>query len=251
MVMAKVGIVVISFNRPTYLIQAIESILWQTFQDFHIYIMDNNSDDCIKDVLKQYEKHQKISIYFTNTKDEERNIHWDGILINRAFHMGKEEYLMMLNDDCFLEKNTFELLVKKLDENLNMDIVYGAEHEINPDGNPYNIYGEATSIGFGNKRDKVISQGQYVLNAAQIMFRRSLYEKIGDFWEGSFIYSPDEYFFKKLQHNNILIYPVYAYTSTRIHQRKGQRQFIGKGKGIIMEEKPLAKKIKIQRNKNG
>lgn len=248
--MTKVAIAVSTFNRPTYIVQAIESVLRQTFQDFHLYIMDNNSDDYIKDILKQYEKYPNVSLHFTNTKDEERIIHWDGILVNRAFHMGKEEYLIAMSDDNFLEQNALEIMVKKLDENPNIDIVWGAQYQIDPDGNPCNLYSSNLfSIGFGDERDTPMSTGEEKLDGNQVMFRRTLYEKIGDLWEGDMGWSPDQLFFKWINLRNILIYPVYTHVSWRIHQNKGQRQYLGKGEGIILEDKPIGEKIKIKKEK--
>lgn len=51
----KVSVVMPTYNAETYLREAIDSILSQTFQDFELLIIDDNSKDKTREIIKSYE----------------------------------------------------------------------------------------------------------------------------------------------------------------------------------------------------
>lgn len=53
--MAKVSVLLTSYNHAAYLPQSIESILSQTFRDFELYIVDDCSTDGSQDVIRSYD----------------------------------------------------------------------------------------------------------------------------------------------------------------------------------------------------
>ncbi len=51
----KLGVYLLSYKRPEYIAQAIDSLLVQTYQDFDLIVSDNSGDDSVYSVIKDYE----------------------------------------------------------------------------------------------------------------------------------------------------------------------------------------------------
>lgn len=65
--MAKVTVVILSYNRENYLKDCLESVLAQSFQDFEVIIFDNHSDYDIKKLIDSFTDHRiKLTINKTN-----------------------------------------------------------------------------------------------------------------------------------------------------------------------------------------
>ena len=62
--MAKITIILCTYNCEKYIYNTINSILDQTYKDYKILICDNNSKDNTKKVLKRFEKNKKIKIFY-------------------------------------------------------------------------------------------------------------------------------------------------------------------------------------------
>lgn len=95
----RISVIVTSFNQKKYLIEAIESVLSQTFQPYEIIIADNHSSDGSVDVIRGYAKRYPGQIV---TLFRDRNI---GISANKnkALEQVQGDYVTILDgDDRFL-----------------------------------------------------------------------------------------------------------------------------------------------------
>ena len=107
--MIKLTVVIPTFNRAELLKKSIQSVLNQTYQDFKLIILDNNSNDKTEEIVKEFS--DKRIHYVKN----EINI---GVFpnMNKAFELSDSEYLIIFHDDDimkpeFLRKET-EILDK-------------------------------------------------------------------------------------------------------------------------------------------
>ncbi|MFQ3414061.1 glycosyltransferase family 2 protein, partial [Escherichia coli] len=50
----RVSIIIISYNHEQFIEKAIESVLFQTYKDIELIIVDNNSSDNTREILNQY-----------------------------------------------------------------------------------------------------------------------------------------------------------------------------------------------------
>lgn len=89
------SIVIPTYNRANYIKRAIHCVLRQSFKDFEIIVVDNNSKDNTQLIVKNFEN-EKI-FYFKNKK----NI---GAIANikKAIQYAKGKYIMLHGDDDFI-----------------------------------------------------------------------------------------------------------------------------------------------------
>ena len=57
-----VSIYIVNFNYASYLIECIESVLMQTYEQIEVIIIDNGSSDDSHKILKMYENNSNIKI---------------------------------------------------------------------------------------------------------------------------------------------------------------------------------------------
>ncbi len=114
----KVDVLMATYNGEKYLKEQIESILNQTYKNIQLIISDDCSTDKTREILKQYEKNDKVKIFY-----QEKNL---GYVKNFEFLLKNiENDLYMLSDqDDIWENEKIQKSVEKL-ENENLDLVFG------------------------------------------------------------------------------------------------------------------------------
>jgi glycosyltransferase involved in cell wall biosynthesis len=92
--MAIVTVSIPTYNRCSYLRQAIQSVQEQTFQDFKLLVSDNGSTDETREVVANYAKTDARIVY--NRFSENRGLTHN---IKYAFMSPKTEFVALLADD--------------------------------------------------------------------------------------------------------------------------------------------------------
>lgn len=125
--MPKVSVIMPSFNKEKYISKSIESILNQTFKDLELLIIDDASTDKSVDIIKNY---QDSRIRFFQNKS---NI---GIAATRNVGLKnvQGEYIALLDADDLSTEYRIEKEVNFLDNNLNIDVVFGDSRIIDENG---------------------------------------------------------------------------------------------------------------------
>ncbi|MDE6627133.1 MAG: glycosyltransferase family 2 protein [Lachnospiraceae bacterium] len=107
----KVGIVIVNYNGLNYQNEAIRSIKEQTYSNYEIIVVDNNSTDgSIKELKKEFE-----DVHVIETGDNLGVAAGNNIGILYALKLGAE-YVMLLNNDIILSTDLMEILVEKASE---------------------------------------------------------------------------------------------------------------------------------------
>ena len=60
----KIDIIIPNYNKGMYLSTAINSVVNQTHKNWKLYIVDDNSNDDSKKILKKYKNNAKFDIFF-------------------------------------------------------------------------------------------------------------------------------------------------------------------------------------------
>lgn len=125
----KVSIVTVTYNSAQTLVDAMKSVLEQTYHDIEYIIVDGASTDSTIDVIRQYEPQFKNRLKWISEKD-------DGIYdaMNKGIQLATGDVVGVLNsDDYFTSSDVIARMVAAFRDGA--DAVYGDVHFIH-DGEP-------------------------------------------------------------------------------------------------------------------
>jgi len=113
--MSKVSVIIPVYNRPVYVVEAIESVLNQTHKDWELIVVDDGSTDETGGIIVGY-RPQVTYIYQSNA----------GVAAarNRGYHASSGDYILFLDSDDLLLPHTLEMLSSYLDVHPHIGIVY-------------------------------------------------------------------------------------------------------------------------------
>ncbi len=126
----KVSIIIATYNRAHLLPRAIESVLSQSFQDWEMIIIDDNSKDSTESVVKKYLSDSRIRFI-----QHSQNMH---IMQTRkeGVNEAQGEYIAMLDDDDIWDDT--EKLKKQtefLENNKDYNLIGTNAHAVDEKGN--------------------------------------------------------------------------------------------------------------------
>ncbi len=115
--------------KTNYLKECLDSILNQTYQNFEICIVDDASTKGnVRKVLEEYINNPKIKV-----KYREENGHISRAT-NDALEMVEGDFVALIDNDDVLDKNAFYEVIKALNQNKKLDIIYSDEDKLNLEG---------------------------------------------------------------------------------------------------------------------
>jgi len=164
----KVSVITVCYNSEEFIENSIISVLEQTHKNIEYIIIDGNSTDNTVAIINKYK--DKIN-YFLSEPDK-------GMYeaMNKGIKASSGEILYFLNsDDIFHDKYVVANSVRLFQENPNLELIYGAVIDVNPDTKASHLraYGDITKSFF--IKNAICQQA--------IFYKRSLFEKVGPFNE--------------------------------------------------------------------
>jgi glycosyltransferase involved in cell wall biosynthesis len=190
----KVTITIPLYNCESHIRETIDSVLAQTFSDFELVIIDDQSTDHSYHIAKSYDD-PRIRI-IKNIRRQGFFGNWNACL---EFMTGT--YCKLLPHDDTLEPTCLEKQVAILDEYPEVELVHNARKIIDPDGTilTFRKLKEATGIKDSNSslRDIVRSGTNPIGEPASVMFRRTTKDRIGEFSDKD-MYSIDVDYWSRL-----------------------------------------------------
>tara|TARA_R110002012_G_scaffold319389_2_gene539627 strand:+ start:10486 stop:11508 length:1023 start_codon:yes stop_codon:yes gene_type:complete len=178
--MVKVTVVIPNYNHSDYLIQRIDSVLNQTFQDFEVLIFDDASTDRSLDILNTYKTHPKVSQLIVNPKNSGSPfIQW-----RKGIELAKGEFVWIAETDDFAEPNFLEETVNILISNPESSLVYTDARIVDEKGFSLGFWSESKNLFFETERwsknyhakgiDEIINYLFYkvtINNASSVLFK--------------------------------------------------------------------------------
>jgi len=113
--MAKISIIIPTYNYAQYICEAIESVLNQTYKDFEIIVVDDGSTDNTKEVIKPYLNKIKY-IYQQNSGPSSAR--------NRGIKEAKGEYIAFLDADDIWLPQKLELQIKFMEKEKEVGLIF-------------------------------------------------------------------------------------------------------------------------------
>ncbi len=126
----KVSVIMPIYNAETYLSEAIETVLAQTFKDFEFIIVDDQSTDSSRNIVQSYDDKRILPM------STPRNLGRAGA-DNYAMRVAKGEYVAKMDSDDISLRTRFEKQVSFLDENPDINVLgtwsqnFGASNHLN------------------------------------------------------------------------------------------------------------------------
>jgi glycosyltransferase involved in cell wall biosynthesis len=183
--MAKISVLVPTYNRSDYLKSSIESILSQSYIDFEIIISDNASTDNTQMIVEAF--NDSRIVYHKNAINM-------GIApnYNQALKLAKGEYVQFFSDDDIMLNDCLKINKEVLDEYPTVGLVHSDVNILDSDGNisspnhwGSNVWSDWSKI---HNQDKFFSKEKYqeylfnihnTICMPSAMIRRSVVDKIG------------------------------------------------------------------------
>ncbi len=98
----RVSVIVPTFNRASFLVEAIESVLRQDYSDLEVVISDNASSDYTADVGSYFSKDPRVK-YFRNSENIGMVRNWH----KAVFEYATGDWFLLLSDDDILTNPKF------------------------------------------------------------------------------------------------------------------------------------------------
>ena len=191
-----------SYNKPQFVGRVIESILNQTFTDFELFLMDDNSNEETQKVIKTYLQDTRIKYFRSGVKSvsERTNSIRYAVLINKALDMAAGKYITYATDDNIYRPERLYKMVNYLDNKPEVQIVYCACNNIVIDERGRIIKNSVL------KANSITWVAPCITDHCTVMHRKSIlpviYEKWGSYWDENpeFYLIGDARFFWRLNH---------------------------------------------------
>jgi glycosyltransferase involved in cell wall biosynthesis len=208
----KISIITPSYNQAGFIAQALESVQAQQYPDVEHLVLDNQSTDGTKDVLKKY-SHLKVVCEADGGQSD---------ALNKGFKMASGDIIGWLNADDRYLPGSFKAVADFFTANPSCDILYGDYRLINEAGE---VLSYRKELGF----DLFMLKYLHVLYipSTTTFFRRRIFEE-NNLLDISYHYAMDYEFFLRLALKGYKFCHVSAFLADfRIHQEsKSQKQLL-------------------------
>jgi len=181
-----VSVIIPAYNAEKTIAKSIESVLNQSYQEIEVIVADDASTDGTVEIVKQFKKRDKRVILLQN--NENRGCYF---VRNDAIRISKGKYIAIQDSDDISLKRRIEQQVMALianDSEFTISRIYRSrcradELDIaNEDG----MMSLIESRRIANENGKYEYRDRPILGFNSSMFKRSLFEKLGLFWESRF-----------------------------------------------------------------
>jgi glycosyltransferase involved in cell wall biosynthesis len=165
-----VSVVMSVYNSEKTLARAMDSMLSQTYQNIEIIIVDDASEDCSLEMLKEYAKNNnKIKLIHNN---KNMGLAWS---LNNAILNSKGLYIARMDSDDKSYKNRIEKQVIFLENNLKVDVLGTASKYVELD---YSLIKDVIMPRYHEECVAILSKTTPFIHPT-VMIRRTFFDKVG------------------------------------------------------------------------
>jgi len=207
MITPKVSILMNCYNKPTWLNACMDSIIGQSFNDWELLVMDDNSPDPrVAEILKQYGKDERVRLFNSNvTEDKRYETARYATLINQAFPCSLGQYITYICDDDIYFQDRLQTLVEYMDANPHHQVVYHPLANVDADGNVGGIRGVKGVLD--GKSDDTMAFNYVDHNS--VMHTRQVFLDAGGWYDVKGVWGgADAYFWRRINDAGYSFYPV-------------------------------------------
>ena len=221
--MAKVSVVIPTYNCERFVGEAIESVLAQTYNDFELIVVDDGSEDKTADKIEQY-KGKLTYLYQPNCGQAKAK--------NLGCAHAFGEYRAFLDSDDRWYPNKLELQVEALDKNPQAGLVYSDVDLIDEEGNLL----EKAHLLRRSKKSKRLPEsfiGNHMFPfPSTVLLRKDIFEKAGGFDPSFYQNAEDFLLWARIYRVSEFIRAPQPLTQRRVHRDQASRSK-GRTKEVI------------------
>lgn len=176
-----VDIIICTKNNQDIIKKCLDSIKDQSYKKWKCYVVDDNSTDKTREIIKKFSKTECIHLLEEKGPSHNRNV---------AIKKGNGKYIVTIDSDAVLSQDWLKKMVKFMEENSEVGVCSGKilymneKRIINIAGGSMNCTGIITHMGEGKNKDSQeyneINEVFYLCSASMIM-RRDSAESVGLF----------------------------------------------------------------------
>lgn len=168
----RVSVITPTFNRARFIEESVASVLAQTAKSFELLIVDDGSTDNTREVLEPYFVDRRVKYFYQENQGQ-------SVARNRGLAESRGQYICFIDSDDAWEANKLERQLKFMDENPDVDVVYG--DIITMDERSKEV-GRENMRRFSGKITGELLRDNFV-SISTAMMRRHCFEQMGGFDE--------------------------------------------------------------------
>jgi glycosyltransferase involved in cell wall biosynthesis len=182
--MPTVSVIVPNYNHARFLRRRLATIFKQSFQDFEVILLDDNSTDSSRSILREYALRPQVRLDFNNVNSGSTFSQW-----NKGVGLARGKYVWIAESDDYADARLLERLVPLLDSDPAISFAYCRSRFVTSDdqvGTFVDCYladpDRWTSNFCQNGREACCSYflpANPIANASAVLFRKEVYEQIG------------------------------------------------------------------------
>jgi spore maturation protein CgeD len=199
-----VSVILTVYNKPQFLRECIDSVLNQTYQNWELIILEDNSPNPeVRQIIDSYDD-PRIVTYFSEVSETDRyKTARYATLINIGFLMSEGDYITYLTDDDFFYPHRLERMVAEL-QKPGISAVYGPQQTVDATGGKggiretKGILGPSTGTeGFNN------IDHNSVMHTREVFVKAKGWYDVAGVWGGA-----DAYFWRRVNEAGYDFYPI-------------------------------------------
>lgn len=242
-----VSIIIPNYNHAKYLVQRLESVFNQTYQDFEVILLDDASTDNSLEILKKYKDHEKVSYFVVNkTNSGSPFKQW-----KKGIELAKGKYIWIAESDDYCELNFLKLLFEKLKPNIG--IAYVQSIDVDEKGNKLssrlnytrefepNIWNNDFVIDGNVFLNKYLNFKNVIPNSSAVLFNKKYFTN--EIFDDSLLgmkFCGDWYFWMKISINTRVLFLSNHLNYFRIHSKVSRvHNTLDKKKKRLLEENTI------------
>jgi len=192
----KVSVIVVTYNSADFIGDLIQSLAQQTYKNFEVIFVDNNSSD--NTVQKIWKVINNLKLSNVKVYRNDYNIGY-GKAVNQVVKaVNDSKYLLIMNPDGFLSKDALEEMVKTFEKDVdNIGIIQPkilyTNGRINTYGNLFDRFGFIYLLKEGERENEVNINATdfFYASGACFLIPTRLFRKVGGFDPDFFLYADD------------------------------------------------------------
>ncbi|MFB2938674.1 glycosyltransferase family 2 protein [Aerosakkonemataceae cyanobacterium BLCC-F154] len=170
--MPTISVIIPAYNAERTILETIQSIQQQTFQDFELIVINDGSTDRTLEILNQInEPRLKVFSYNNGGLPTARN---------RGISNASGEFISFIDADDLWTADKLESQLMALQQNPNAGVAYSWTLNMRDEGQSVSFAQGASSTLEGNVYQDLLL-GNFIGSGSNILIRRSVIEMIGEF----------------------------------------------------------------------